>query len=72
MAQKFDQGKNVSLVALAHEAERRWGGRWIDRLGDVDDEAVRRIVESAPGLSDLRRTFISRMLEENRRRLTSR
>lgn len=72
MAQKFDQGKNVSLVALAQEAERRWGGDWIDRLAEVDEDAVQDIVASALGLSDLRRTFICRMLEENRRRLMSR
>ena len=72
MAKKFDQGKNVSLVALAHDAERRWGGPWIDRLRAVNAEAVQAIVGSAPGLSDLRSTFICRMLEENRRRLVSR
>lgn len=71
MAQKFDQGKNVSLVALAQDAELRWGGDWIDRLAEVDEDAVQDIVASALGLSDLRRTFICRMLEENRRRLMS-
>lgn len=72
MAQKFDQGKNVPLTHLAHDAQHRWGGRWLDRLAAVDEGVVQHIVGSTSGLSDLRRTFICRMLEENRRRMVER
>ncbi|MEE1650585.1 HipA domain-containing protein [Brachybacterium sp. J144] len=69
MAKKFDGGKTVPLVDLAKDALCRWGGPWISRLRDVDTAQVAVIVDSAPGLSDHRRTFVLRMLEENRRRL---
>lgn len=69
MAKKFDRGKNVSLVDIAHEALDLWGGPWIERLSAIRAGDERRIVDRAPGLSDLRRMFVGRMLEENRRRL---
>ena len=69
MAQKFDGGRDETLVALAHRALRRWGGPWLDRLEIVDADHENSIVERAPGMSDVRRTFVSRLLAENRRRL---
>lgn len=69
MARKFDQGKNVRLVDLALGAVARWGGPWTTRLGLVDDARVHDIVDTAPRMSDLRRTFLHRMLDENRRRM---
>lgn len=72
MARKFDQGHDESLVDLAHRALDRWGGSWLEALRGVEDVDVQGIVERVPGLSDLRRTFITRLLEENRRRLLER
>lgn len=69
MAQKFDRGRDEALVALGRRAMGRWGGLWIERLRRVDGVDERSIVERAPGMSEARRTFIVRLLTENRRRL---
>lgn len=69
MARKFDRGHNVTLVELALEATSRWGGSWLEALELIEAEDERSVVDAVPGLSDLRRTFICRLLEENRRRL---
>lgn len=69
MAQKFDGGRDETLVALANRALRLWGGPWLDRLEMVDANHERSIVERAPGMSDARRTFVGHLLAENRRRL---
>lgn len=72
MARKFDQRRVESLVDLAHRALDRWGGPWLETLRRVEDRDVQEIVVRVPGLSGLRRTFITRLLEENRRRLLER
>lgn len=69
MAQKFDGGQTVALVDLAHDALSRWGGPWLEALREVGPDDERAVVQPVPGMSDLRRTFICRLLEENRRRL---
>lgn len=69
MARKFDNGKNVLLTDLALEAARCWGGSTLVALRRIDARDERSIVETVPGLSERRRTFISQLLEENRRRL---
>lgn len=69
MARKFEDGKNVHLADLALDAMRRWGGPWLDALRQISAGDERAIVDAVPGMSELRRTFICRLLEENRRRL---
>ncbi|WP_299303045.1 HipA domain-containing protein [uncultured Brachybacterium sp.] len=69
MARKFENGKNVHLADLALDAMSRWGGPWLDALVQISAGDERAIVDAVPGMSELRRTFICRLLEENRRRL---
>lgn len=69
MAMKFENGKNVHLADLALDGMDRWGGPWLDALARIGVGDERDIVDAVPGLSELRRRFICRLLEENRRRL---
>ncbi|MDN5600108.1 MAG: HipA domain-containing protein [Brachybacterium sp.] len=71
MAMKFENGKNVHLADLALDGMDRWGGPWLDALAEIGVGDERAVVDAVPGLSELRRRFICRLLEENRRRLST-
>ncbi|WP_308014738.1 MULTISPECIES: hypothetical protein [unclassified Rhodococcus (in: high G+C Gram-positive bacteria)] len=73
-AGRFEDGRRVTLVDLAISAVRRAGPQartWIERIGAVDQETIESILLSVPEMSELRRSFISTLLETNRRRLTA-
>lgn len=73
-AGRFEDGAHLPLVDLAREGITLTGGRaeeWLDRLAAVDEAAVDAIVGSIPGMSEVRRRFISSLLVINQRRLTS-
>ncbi|CCQ17525.1 putative uncharacterized protein [Rhodococcus sp. AW25M09] len=74
MAHRFENGSRLPLVEMALDAVMRSGQNgheWIDRIGDLDAEVVRSVVEAVPGMSEVRRNFVSTLLETNRRRLTA-
>jgi len=73
-AGRFEDGARVPLTDLALESVDRTGGRaalWLERLAALEDDAIRCVVNRIPGMSEVRRTFVSSLLLINRRRLTS-
>lgn len=73
-AHRFENGTHLPLADLARESVRKTGGRaalWLERLGAVEDDVIERVLISIPGMSELRRRFLSSLLLINRRRLTS-
>lgn len=71
-AGRFEDGHAVTLVDLALDAARHGGpmaSRWFESLAAVDDGQVDRILSFVPGVSEARRTFLSAVLAENKRRL---
>ncbi|WP_229746262.1 HipA domain-containing protein [Rhodococcoides trifolii] len=74
MAHRFENGQNVPLVKLAKNAVARAGAsgnQWIERIGELDPDAVQSVVHAVPGMSEVRRTFVSTLLNTNQRRLTA-
>lgn len=74
MAHRFENGRALPLVDLALQAVAAAGApahTWIERLGSLDTAAVETVVESVPGVSDVRRRFLGSLLGANRRRLLS-
>ena len=70
-AQRFEGGG--SLVDLATRAVGRAGpaaGTWLEQIGSLQRTAVEEVVHAVPGMSGVRRRFISTLLDTNRRRLT--
>ena len=73
-AQRFDRVSGRTLldvVVESAEIEGRAASFWVDRVCDVETERVIEAVDTVPGMSDARRTFIVQLLEENARRLHS-
>lgn len=71
-ARRFDRTVARTLLDVVVDAARLdpvAARFWRDRVCSVDTESVNRVVGAVPGLSDVRRTFILDLLEENRRRL---
>lgn len=71
-AHRFENGKNLQLTELASRALARATPEarlWIDRIGEVARSDVEAVVNAVPGMSDIRRTFLTSLLETNRRRL---
>lgn len=71
---RFEDGKAVTLVELAHNAVQLAGGRapeWIERLEAITEADVAGVLGGVRGLSDIRRTFMAEVLRENRRRLVT-
>jgi hypothetical protein len=74
MARSFEGGRSITLVEIALEAVQRAGGRateWLHRLAEVQDDAIDRVLNDVPAMSDRRCTFLATVLSENRRRLTT-
>jgi len=74
MATRFEDGKTVTLVELAHRAVELASGRapeWIERLEAITEADVAGVLGGVRGLSDIRRTFMAEVLQENRRRLVT-
>lgn len=74
MAHRFENGKHLPLMELALQAVVRAGTdghQWIERIGELDAEVVESVVHAIPGMSELRRSFITTLLDTNRRRLTA-
>ena len=72
-ASRFEDGQKQPLTDLALDGVRQVGGRastWLDRLKFVDPAACQEILEAISGMSELRRRFLSAVLETNRRRLS--
>ncbi len=72
-AEKFEDGRQTSLVDFAHQAlsmtpSATWD-YWRDRFGSITEGDWVRIVEATPEMSDPARTFVDRMLHVNLRRL---
>lgn len=73
-AGRFEGGRRRPLVELALSAVEQAGSRaetWLDRLASVRTEDWEDILSGLPNLSEVRRTFLSNVLQINRRRLTS-
>lgn len=73
-AGRFENGARLPLTALARESVVRTGGRaelWLHRLAALDAEVIQHVVARIPGMSEVRRKFISSLLLVNRRRLTA-
>lgn len=71
-AGRFENGAKRTLVDLALEAEAMAGDQakeWRARLAAVPVERVMAVVASVPAMSELRRTFLTTLLDINGRRL---
>lgn len=72
MASRFEGGRSISLVEWARQAVGVAGTRandWLQRLDGVGEAEVTHVLGNIRGLSDIRRTFLTEVLSENRRRL---
>ncbi|MBB1049778.1 hypothetical protein G6021_01310 [Dietzia sp. CW19] len=71
-AQRFarEAGRTLTDVVVdAAQLEPTAARFWRDRVCEVDTEKMTKAVADVPGMSDARRTFVMRLLEENLRRL---
>lgn len=72
-ATRFEQGKHLSLVDHAESAVTRaqkgTGSFWRARIASVTPTALETVVNAAPEMSELARTFCLRLLDVNRERL---
>lgn len=72
MATRFESGRRLALVDLALESIRLAGERapmWLSALDAVPSEQVADTLRAVPGLSEVRRMFVEKVLGENKRRL---
>ncbi|EAP97851.1 hypothetical protein JNB_12843 [Janibacter sp. HTCC2649] len=71
-AGRFEDGAKQSLVDLARRAEdmaERRAKEWRVRLAAVPEESVAAVLANISEMSEARRTFLTRLLDINRRRL---
>lgn len=71
-AHRFEGGREITLVELARSGVTLGGqaaAQWIDRLRDVPDQSVARVLQGIDGMSETRRKFLGELLAINRRRL---
>lgn len=71
-AGRFENGAKQTLVDLACQAEAMAGVRakeWRARLAEVSEESVAGVLGNISEMSEVRRTFLTRLLDINLRRL---
>lgn len=72
-ADRFEAGREITLVDFAHQALRRATPEstdlWLDRLGNITSQDWADAIDPIPEMSGVCRTFCLQLLSTNQRRL---